>query len=57
MGNHLKKKEKSNKKETSESEEKDLKAKYPDAIYLKDEKSTNKIKLELLIFYFNKNNS
>lgn len=49
MGNQLKKKEKSNKKETPESkEEKDLKAKYPDAIYLKDEKSTNKIKLELL---------
>ena len=49
MGNQLKKKEKSNKKETPESkEEKDLKSKYPDAIYLKDEKSTNKIKLELL---------
>ena len=51
MGNQFKKKEKSDQGDTPEEiEEKKLIAKYPDAIYLKDDKSTNKIKLALLIF-------
>ena len=49
MGNQFKKKEKSGQGDTPEEiEEKKLIAKYPDAIYLKDDKSTNKIKLALL---------
>jgi len=49
MGNQFKKKEKSGQGSTPEEvEEKKLIAKYPDAIYLKDDKSTEKIKLALL---------
>ena len=49
MGNQFKKKEKSNDNTTpEETEEKKLLEKYPNAIYLKDEKSAGKIKLSLL---------